>query len=206
MGASATSPFGHRFVNRDVTETTGNVNIYDRSKVGRTGFKGAGTTEWLTAEVHCVPSQPNSAIVLPDNTLIARLGREEYFVLDGIAGISRSAALDSRWQAQNRQGRNQNGYPLPCADSHSWLYLAGDCTPGMMAKICAVNLHPGTFSPGDVVQTMAAQINAVLIRDFAEATYGLHMLTDVAFADYLGDVLEDAAAEFGGGFVNAANA
>ncbi len=207
MGASATSPFAHRLNRRALTEGPRGVIIWDRSNVGRTGFKGAGTTNWLATRVHLVPDRPNRAVKLPHGTLIARLGKEEYLVLDGcVTGMSQSAELEASWYAQNKQTGGQIGYPLPRADSHSWLYLEGNDVPKVMAKICGVDLRPGTCPPGDIVQTFVARIGAVLIREITEKTYGLHMLTDFASADYLWDVLEDATAEFGGGFAAAGRA
>ena len=204
MVASATSPFAHRFDRRVVTQVPRGASIWDRSTVGRTGFKGAGTTDWLTTQVHHVPDQPNCAVMLPDGTLVARVGTEEYFILDRCAaGMSRSAELDATWYTQSRQIGGRIGYPLPRADSHSWLYLEGDDVPKMLAKMCGVDLRVCNCPPGAVVQTIVAEIGAVLIRDFTDKTYGLHMLTDFASADYLWDVLEDAAAEFGGGFAAA---
>jgi len=177
------------------------VIIRDRSNVGRTGFKGAGTTNWLMTQVHRVPDHPNLAVLLPDATLIARLGKEEYLLLDSCtASTSQCAELEASWYAHNKLTGGQIGYPLPRADSHSYLYLEGDEVPRMMAKICGVDLRADTCPAGEIVQTTVAQIGAVLIREIAEKTYGLHMLTDFASADYLWDVLEDAAEEFGGGF------
>ncbi|EJT00809.1 sarcosine oxidase subunit gamma, partial [Rhizobium sp. CCGE 510] len=85
----------------------------------------------------------------------------------------------------------------------SWLYLEGRSVSQMMSKICGVDLRDGKFEPGEVAQTVVARIGAVLIRQMDEGSYGIHMLTDFASADYLWDVLEDASAEFGGGFTGA---
>ena len=93
------------------------------------------------------------------------------------------------------------GYPLPRADSHSWLLIKGADVPAMMAKICGVDLRPEVFSEGEVAQTVVARIGAILIRADQDGEYGLYMLTDFASAHYIWDVLQDAADEFGGGFV-----
>jgi sarcosine oxidase subunit gamma len=154
----------------------------------------------LTSKLDIVPVRPNRAVALADGTLVARLGKEEYLVLDRYgAENSVSADLEFAWQFESAQSVGGIGYPLPRADSHSWLYLEGSCVDWMMAKICAVDLRDGKFSPGEVAQTIVAQLGAVFIRQPGGPT-GLHLLTDFASADYLWDVLEDAAAEFGGGF------
>jgi sarcosine oxidase subunit gamma len=196
------SPFAHRFDRAAALRNNGSVLIRDFSRVGRTGFKGAGTTAWLTSKIDILPDRPNRAVALSDGTLVARLGKEEYLVLnryDTTGGVS--ADLEFAWQFESAQGAERIGYPLPRADSHSWLYLEGSCVDRMMAKICAVDFRDGKFEPGAVAQTIVAQIGAVLCRPTAVRPAGLHLLTDFASADYLWDVLEDAAAEFGGGFV-----
>lgn len=202
MGVVAKSPFGHRFNRAAPVRNNEGVLIGDLSGVGRTGFKGAGTTEWLTSKVRILPDRPNRAVVLPDGTLIARLGKEEYLILDKSVASRVCDALEAAWNLESLEA-GRIGYPLPRADSHSWLYLEGTSVSQMMAKICGVDLREGTFGPGEVAQTVVARIGAVLIRQMGEGPYGLHMLTDFASADYLWDVLEDASAEFGGGFVAA---
>ncbi|WFU06765.1 hypothetical protein QA648_33790 (plasmid) [Rhizobium sp. CB3171] len=201
MGAVAKSPFGHRFEKAPPVRDDKGVIIHDFSGFGRTGFKGAGATEWLTAKVRILPDRPNRAVASDDSTLIARLGKEEYLILDQkVAGSEFCSDLEVAWNADSAQGATRIGYPLPRADSHSWLYLKGNSVAPMMSKICGVDLRDGKFEPGEVAQTVVARIGAVLIRQTHEGSYGLHMLTDFASADYLWDVLEDACAEFNGGF------
>lgn len=203
-GAMQKSPFGHRLARAVPVRNRDGVLIRDLSPVARTGFKGAGTTAWLTSKIAILPDRPNRAVTLADGTLIARLGKEEYLVLDRHgAANSVSVALDTAWKLESEQGAGRIGYPLPRADSHSWLHLEGKSVCRMMAKICAVDLRDCKFEPGEVAQTIVAQIGAVLIRQAGQGAYGLHMLTDFASADYLWDVLEDASAEFGGGFAPA---
>ncbi|AYG64160.1 sarcosine oxidase [Rhizobium jaguaris] len=201
MGAVAKSPFGHRFDQAAPVRNDKGVIIRDFSRLGRTGFKGAGTTEWLTTKVRILPDRPNRAVASADSALIARLGKEEYLILDQkVAGREFCSDLEAAWNADSAQGATRIGYPLPRADSHSWLYLEGNSVAQMMSKICGVDLRDGKFEPGEVAQTVVARIGAVLIRQMDKGSYGIHMLTDFASADYLWDVLEDACAEFGGGF------
>jgi sarcosine oxidase subunit gamma len=198
------SPFAHRLDRAAPVRNAAGVLIQDLSEVGRTGFKGAGTTAWLTSKIGTLPNRPNRAVALADGTLVACLGKEEYLILDPSGAAKNiSADLEFAWSFESAQGAGRIGYPLPRADSHSWLHLEGKYVSQMMAKICAVDLRDGKFEHGEVAQTVMAQIGAVLIRQTGEGPYGLHMLTDFAAADYLWDVLEDAAAEFGGGFASA---
>ena len=71
----------------------------------------------------------------------------------------------------------------------------------MMVKICGVDLRPDVFAEGDVAQTVVARLGAILLRQDRNGEFGLYMLSDFASGHYLWDVLHDAAAEFGGGFV-----
>ncbi|PWJ87437.1 N-methylglutamate dehydrogenase subunit D [Mesorhizobium loti] len=201
MGAIARSPFAHRLTGASQTPQNENVVIRDLSTLPRIGFKGNGTTKWLSSKVSAVPDVPNKAIALSDGSLIARLGKEEYLVLpdpDAVGNVC--SDLEASWNADDASGERRIGYPLPRADSHSWLHLEGRCIAQMMAKICGVDLRRDRLLQGEVVQTVVARISAVLIREMKDGPYGLHMLTDFASADYLWDVLQDASTEFGGGF------
>jgi sarcosine oxidase subunit gamma len=203
MDAAAESPFGHRLRGHHGKSAAGAIAIRDCSNVGRTGFKGAGTTDWLQTRVDVLPKQPNLAVFPGGGAIIARLGKEEYLILDGCQPAeSLAARLDCEWDQGGKQAERPCGFPLPRADSHSWLRLEGRCVPEMMAKICAVDVRASGFSPGFVAQTVVARIGAVLIRDGDAASYALHLLTDSASANYLWDVLEDAGAEFGCGFAD----
>ncbi|WP_165914130.1 sarcosine oxidase subunit gamma family protein [Sinorhizobium americanum] len=178
--------------------------IHDFTPIGRTGFKGAGTSEWLASKVSTLPERPNRAVTLSDGTVIGRLGKEEYLILNGRNSTSDVCGeLDASWASESAESGARRGYPLPRADSHSWLFLEGDSVPEMMAKICGVDLRDGSFPPGEIAQTIVARIGAVLIRETDSGSKGLHLLTDFASADYLWEVLDDASAEFGGGFVPA---
>lgn len=202
MAAIARSPFAERVNgNQSRALAPANVIIHDLSPIARTGFKGAGTTDWLTTKVHSIPERPNKAVTLSDGSIVARLGKDEYLLLDGRKSlISLSAELDAALSSESDTSTNRMGYPLPRADSHSWLYLEGRNVPEMMAKICGVDLRHQNFPGGEIAQTVVARIGAVIIRENSDTFEGLHLLTDFASADYIWEVLEDAAAEYGGGF------
>ncbi|MBM7045509.1 sarcosine oxidase subunit gamma [Rhizobium lusitanum] len=204
MAAIAKSPFAHRIGQSRALRQPENVVIHDLTPIGRTGFKGVGTGEWLASKLSVLPERPNRAVTLSDGTVVARLGKEEYLVLDGRASSSGVAAeLEASWAAESASGAVRMGYPLPRADSHSWLFLEGVRVRDMMSKICGVDLRDASFPQGETAQTIVARIGAVIIREIGGAPEGLHLLTDFASADYLWEVLEDASAEYGGGFAPA---
>lgn len=204
MASIARSPFAHRLLPSNNPRELEGVLIYDFSPVGRTGFKGTGTTDWLASKVSALPDRPNKATILSDGSVIGRLGKEEYLILNGRHSTSDLCSeLDSSWISQSSNGDVRIGYPLPRSDSHSWLFLDGDYVPEMMAKICGVDLRDKSFPPGEIAQTIVARVGAILIREIGNASKGIHLLTDFASAEYIWEVLDDAASEFGGGFIPA---
>lgn len=197
----AQSPFAQRLtLSRPVAK--GGVKITDLSALPRTGFKGKGTTDWLASQAPSMPHAPNKAAFQSDGAAIAWLGGQEYLIVTDPAGQSKLCTeLTTAWSAARAADAREIGFPLPRDDSHSWIWITGTDVPAMMAKICGVDLRPEVFAEGDIAQTVVARIGAVLIRKDHGETYGLYLLSDFASGHYLWDVLQDAAAEFDGGFV-----
>jgi sarcosine oxidase subunit gamma len=188
---------------RDSRDPDG-ITIHGLSRLGRTGFKGRGTSEWLATKVSILPERPNRAVTLADGAVVARLGQEEYLILNGRGSANDlSAELEASWASENASGVLRMGYPLPRADSHNWHFLEGPRVADMMTKLCGVDLGERSFPPGEVAQTIVARIGAVIIREIGTGADGIHLLTDVAYADYLREVLDDASAEYGSNFVPA---
>ncbi|WP_109314626.1 hypothetical protein [Pseudovibrio ascidiaceicola] len=50
------------------------------------------------------------------------------------------------------------GYPLPRQDTHSWIYLTGEQTLDMFAKIFGVDLRAEMFTNKEIAQTVAARL------------------------------------------------
>jgi sarcosine oxidase, subunit gamma len=64
----------------------------------------------------------------------------------------------------------------------------------VLEKVCALDLHPRVFGPGQCAQTLLGRTQAVLWQIDTEPTYRL--LVRCSFAAYLADLLLDAMAEF----------
>ena len=92
-------------------------------------------------------------------------------------------------------------YPVPRRDSHAWLAVAGEASPEMFAKLCAIDLRPGKFADLAIAQTSIAKMSAILVRADIGANPVFHLLVDSAAAVYFCDCLLDAADEFGGRIV-----
>ena len=83
--------------------------------------------------------------------------------------------------------------------------LTGGNVPGMLAKLCAVDLRPQKFSNLSIVQTSIARVASIVIRNDLSKTSAYLLLTDSACAEYLWDCMIDAMQEFDGQIVGCSN-
>jgi sarcosine oxidase subunit gamma len=181
-------------------EAARRLGLADLSPVPRTGFKGAGTAEWLAGQGVDVSAESNRAVRQPGGELAARLAPGEVLILG--AGEAESegltAVLEAAWAANPLPPETPRGFPLPRRDSHAWFLVSGGAAAAMFAKLCGVDLRPEKFPDLSVAQTSVARISAIVIRDDREGTLAYHLLTDSASAEYLWDCLLDAMTEFEG--------
>ena len=70
--------------------------------------------------------------------------------------------------------------------------LGGSRARDVLAKGCALDLHPRVFTPGSSAQTVLGRAGVVLLA----VADGYEVLVRSSFAGYLGDWLIDAALEF----------
>ena len=175
------------------------LGLADLSVLPRTGFKGAGTADWLAAQGVAVPENSNCAARQDGGALAARLAPGELLILDDESGEGALVAkLNGAWSAETRPPETPRGFPVPRQDSHAWFMVTGEKAAAMFAKICAVDLRPQVFADLQIAQTSVARLSAVIIRNDRGGTPAFHLLFDSASATYLWDVLIDAMEEFGG--------
>jgi sarcosine oxidase subunit gamma len=175
------------------------MGIADLSVLPRTGFKGVGTVEWLTAQGLSIGADSNRAYRQAGGELAARLAPAEVFLLDGLAGTgSLIRRLDAAWSWGGEKPRTLIGYPMPRSESHAWFLVMGEHGPAMFAKICGVDLRPHRFADGSIAQTSLAKMSAVVVRADLGDLPAFHVLADSASAEYLWGCLLDAMAEFDG--------
>jgi sarcosine oxidase subunit gamma len=175
------------------------LGLADLSPLPRTGFKGPGTIEFLTAQGVAIGPDSNVAYAQPGGGLAARLAPSEIFFLDGLDGEGQAVArLEGAWHWGEERPRRPIGYPVPRAESHCWFVATGEQAPAMFAKICGVDLRPAKFAAGRIAQTSVAKINAIVIRCPAGEVPAYHLLADSASADYFWACLSDAMTEFDG--------
>ncbi len=187
-------------------ETAQRLGLADLSALPRLGVKGPGTADWLAGQGIQVPAESNQAVRQSSGVLAARLAPSELMLLGDLSGdlSGDPAPLDAiaaAWRAEPQSPvppERPRGFLLPRQHSHFWFVLSGDCTAGMFAKICGVDLRPGKFANGRIAQTSIARMNAVVIRDDQGGVLAYHLLGDSASAEYLWDCLLDAMAEFDG--------
>jgi sarcosine oxidase, subunit gamma len=187
---------------RSVDEEVGigrRLGLTDLSPLPRTGFKGTGTVEWLTAQGMTIGPDSNMAYRQADGSLAARLAPTEIFLIDSLKGeASLIDRLNGAWNWGSEKPRKLIGYPMPRSESHCWFMVSGWQAPAMFAKMCGVDLRAHKFKQGQIAQTSVAKISAILIRDYLGELPAYHLLTDSASAEYMWACVVDAMAEFDG--------
>ena len=176
------------------------LGIADLSPLPRTGFKGAGTIEWLQSQDVTIGPDSNRGYRQAGGETALRLAPGEILMIDSLAGSGGFIGkLDAAWNWGTTSPRKPIGYPMPRADSHAWFAVSGEHAAEMFAKICGIDLRRAKFAEGSIAQTSIAKMSAIILRqDFGQAL-GFHLLADSASADYLWDCLQDATIEFDGG-------
>ena len=92
-------------------------------------------------------------------------------------------------------GREQDYADMPAAVDVSanrvCFELSGEGAEDVLARGCALDLHPSVFPPGRCAQTLVARAQVILYRTEADA---FRLLVRPSFADYLRAWLRDAGA------------
>jgi sarcosine oxidase subunit gamma len=175
------------------------MGLADLSVLPRTGFKGAGTVEWLATQGLTIGAESNVAYRQAGGELAARLAPGEIFLIDSLAATGELVEkVNAAWNWGTEKPRKLIGYPTPRQDSHAWFMITGAQAPEMFAKMCGVDLRPHKFAVGAIAQTSIAKMSGIIIRADLGETPAYHLLADIASAEYLWDCLLDAMAEFGG--------
>lgn len=126
------------------------------------------------------PPPMNRTVTTPDGATILRLGPDELLV---------ESPTDDLLVRLGAAGRSLTDVSA----ARAGIDLTGPRARDVLAKGCAVDLHPATFPPGGCAQTTLARTN-VLIQCLVDGDYRIR--TGSSFGDYLADWLIDAAAEF----------
>jgi transcriptional regulator with XRE-family HTH domain len=101
------------------------LGIADLSPLPRTGFKGAGTIEWLQSQDVTIGADSNRGYRQAGGEVALRLSPSEILLIDSIEGSGRFIAkLNAAWSWGTENPRKPIGYPLPRSDSHAWFALS----------------------------------------------------------------------------------
>jgi sarcosine oxidase subunit gamma len=176
------------------------LGLADLSTLPRFGFKGKGTADWLAQEGIAVPEQSNRATRQKDGGLALRLAPQEIVVLGDLKGANGTPRrLRAAWEAQGLPPQSPRGFPMPRDETHAWFMVTGTESAAMFAKLCGVDLRPGSFANGAIAQSSFARSNGIAVRDDLGELLAYHFLMDSASAEYMWGCLLDAMEEFGGG-------
>ena len=171
------------------------LGLADLTPFPRIGFKGWAIAPWLSGCGAEMGEASNRAYPQADGTRIARLAPGEALVLAGRAGEGALVeSLGKAWSMAEADGC----YRVARDETSCWLLLSGAHAPSMLAKVCAVDLRPQAFAPGDIAQTNVARLNVIVIRGDIGHVPAFDLITDVASAVYLWGALLDAMAEYDG--------
>ncbi len=175
------------------------VRMSDRSQGGRISLRGdPADRAFMTAAGQALdmvlPTDPNTGAVA-DRVAALWLGPDEWLLTTG------EEAAPAVTEALRKALAGLAAAVVDVGDAATVIRLSGSSAAEVLAKGCALDLHPTVFGPGRVAQTLVAQADVILHRvesDSAdEPAFDIHVRR--SFAEYLWQWLADAAMEYGVG-------
>ena len=169
--------------------TSGSLTLTDLTLCSRSGKRGAGVPDWLTAQGLPRVDTPNRIEQSSDQRWVMALSKREFWILnsDQTATTTRPAS----------HAETPGVWPLYCQHSHVWWHLSGDERAVMMAKLCGVDLSDQAFPEGHVAQTQMARVSVIIAHHRLQDRAGFSLFLDQSLAGYAWSALEDAMQEFG---------
>ena len=190
----AHSPIGH-LAPPSAGPADDDIALAERAFVGKIGLRGdAGDPAFVAAVAAALgtapPSTPNTVARGAQATLLW-LGPDEWLaVLPPGAETDAIHRLDDAFA-----GRHASA--LDISDARTVIRLTGRRAADLLAKGCALDLHPRVFGPDTCAQSSIAKAN-VLIHRLDDGT-GFDLYVAASFAEYLWTWLVDAAREYDAG-------
>ncbi|MEC8061025.1 MAG: sarcosine oxidase subunit gamma family protein [Pseudomonadota bacterium] len=127
--------------------------------------------------------------VAGDDVTAAWLGPDEFLVITALDQLAATADRLAGALAGHHAGVTE------VSDHLTVIRLSGPRARWVLAKGCALDLHPRVFGPGDCAQTLFERAGITLLQRDAAPTY--HLLVRRSFAAYLWAWLVDAGQEVG---------
>ena len=169
--------------------TSGSLTLADLTLCSRSGRRGAGVPDWLTAQGLPRVDTPNRIEQASDQRWVMALSKREFWILD-----SKQTATTTRPASH---AELSGVWPLYCQHSHVWWHLSGEERAPMMAKLCGVDLSDEAFPEGHVAQTQMARVSVIIAHHRWQDRAGFSLFLDQSLAAYAWSALEDAMQEFG---------
>ena len=158
------------------------------AQVGVRLHPGAGGPSAAEAALgFALPATPNTTAAGAGRTALW-LGPDEWLI---VAAPGAETALEVELGEALAGGL---GSVVDSSANRTAIVLRGPAARDVLAKGCALDLHPRAFGPGRCAQTLLARAQVVLEQLDDAPAYRL--LVRGSFADYLGTWLLDAMAEF----------
>lgn len=167
--------------------------LADLSCLPKSGLKGPAAAQWLVAQGVPVPPEANTWKALPDEGVIARLGRSEFFLEDGAAG---GMATRTRIALGNGAA---GVYPVIRQDAG--ILLAGERSNELLVQTCNVNFADVDPAQGGAVMTQMIGVGVLVIRGSLRQLPCYRIWCDPTFAQYFWETLSEIATELGGGVI-----
>ncbi len=167
--------------------------LADLSCLPKSGLKGPAAAQWLVAQGVPVPPEANTWTALPDDGVIARLGRSEFFLEDGAAG-----GMATRTRIALGTG-TAGVYPVIRQDAG--ILLAGERSNELLAQTCNVNFAEIDPERRVAVMTQMIGVGVIVIRTHLRKLPCYRIWCDPTFAQYFWETLSGIATELGGGVI-----
>jgi sarcosine oxidase subunit gamma len=156
------------------------------------GCKGPRAAEWLSAQGLAVPVAPNSystAADSSDQVLIARLGRSEFFLEQGMPGetVRRVAAPATTFSGI---------YPVLHED-FAWT-LSGTGAEAMLAEVCNINFAALQMAAHPVIMTLMIGVSVLIVPQDMAGMRQYRIWCDPTYGPSLGETLQGVVEECGG--------
>ncbi len=173
--------------------------LCDLSHLSRIGFKGNGTNEWLAKQNVTIPDNINSANLLENGCLTARLGSNDILILDNLREATNlPETLKHQWHLDYAPEKTACGYIMPRQDSHACFCVTGIHAAELFSRLCAIDLRSHKFANHMIAQTSLARLGAIIIRQDIRDTNAFLVLVENVTAEYCWECLHDAMQEFHG--------
>jgi len=171
------------------------IELCDVSALRRVGLKGPAAASWLGARGIPVPERPNTWLRVADG-LIARLGRSEFLIEDGLT------ATTVRALRNELVSPTPNIYPVLRQDAA--LLLRGPALYELLAHTCSIDFRSIPPQERIVTLTMVAGVAVTAIDASLDDKPCCRIWCDGTYGTYLWDTLLEIAIELGGGPVGLA--